>query len=76
MNEYVPIPGFFDLSKLDLPPRKHKVYSDLQKLAAHYRITYNYQKQHNKIQLDHLKKMCAEMQMDLILNYDAIEKGV
>lgn len=72
---YKPIPGWFDLSKLDLPKKKFKAYSDLQLLGQHYQETYAYQKRHNNTQLEQLKELCAEMQLDLILNYNALEAG-
>jgi len=73
-KDYVAIPGWFDLSKLDLPARKFNAYADLQKLGQQYQDTYAYQQQHNSRQLDELKELCALMQMDLIQNYYALER--
>jgi len=72
---YVPLSGFFNLLNLDLPREKFNEYASLQKLGAEYKKTYDYQKQFNRIQLEKLKERCAEMSMDLILNYGALEKG-
>jgi len=74
-KDYVALPGWFDLSKLKLPMWKFRVYADLQKLGQHYQETYSYQKKFNDAQLGELKEHCAVMQMDLIVNYDALERG-
>ena len=72
---YVARTGWFDLSKLHLPELKLKAYGHLQELGEHYQKTYDYQKQFNNIQLIQLKELCAEMALDLITNYNALEKG-
>ena len=74
-KDYVAIPGWFDLSKLKLPLYKFRVYADLQRLGQQYQETYSYQKKFNATQLTELKEHCAVMQTDLILHYDALEKG-
>lgn len=71
--EYQPIPGWFDLSKLNLPKKKFKAYAELQRLGQLYQETYDYQKTHNSVQLEKLKELCAVMQLDLILHYNALE---
>ena len=71
---YKPIPGWFDLSKLDLPKRKFEAYRQLQVMGENYQKTLQYQKEHNKVQLEKLKELCAEMNLDLIINYGALEK--
>lgn len=71
---YKPIPGWFDLSKLNLPPDKLKTYRELQVLGEQYQKTLQYQKDHNNAQLQKIKELCAEMNIDLILNYGALEK--
>lgn len=71
---YRPIKGWFDLSKLDLPPNKFKTYAQLQVLGEQYQRTLQYQKEHNSVQLEKLKELCAEMNIDLIMNYGALEK--
>lgn len=73
MSEYMPCKGWFDLSKLDLPKKKFERYAKLQKIGQFYQETYQYQKKYNPIQLSQIKEMCAEMSMDLILNYKALE---
>lgn len=70
---YVPIAGWFDLTKLALPKDKFRAYAKLQQLGTYYQKTYAYQKQFNTAQLERVKEMCAEMSMDLILNYNALE---
>ena len=65
--------GWFDLSKLNIPTYKLRAYSKLQILGEHYQKTLQYQKQHNNIQLEKLKELCAEMNIDLILNYNALD---
>lgn len=72
--QYRPIKGWFDLSKLDLPPDKFKAYSELQVLGEQYQQTFQYQKGHNSMQLEKIKELCAEMNIDLIMNYGALEK--
>jgi hypothetical protein len=72
--QYKPIPGWFDLSKLDLPKRKFEAYRQLQVMGENYQKTLQYQKEHNKAQLEKLKELCAEMNLDLIINYGALEK--
>lgn len=72
--QYQPIEGWFDLAKLDLPVDKFNAYAKLQMLGAAYQKTYAYQKQFNRVQLEKIKEMCAEMSLDLILNYGALEK--
>ena len=72
--QYKPIKGWFDLSKLDLPPDKLKAYAQLQVLGEHYQQTFQYQKEHNSVQLEKLKELCAEMSIDLITNYGALDK--
>ena len=74
-KDYVAVPGWFDLSKLKLPLRKFRTYADLQQLGQQYQATYSYQKKYNAAQLAQLKEFCAEMQADLILHYDALERG-
>jgi len=71
--QYKPIDGFFDLTKLDLPRDKFNAYAKLQRLGASYQRTYAYQKQYNRVQLEKLKGLCAQMSMDLIMNYGALE---
>ena len=71
---YKPIPGWFDLSKLDLPKRKFEAYRQLQVIGENYQKTLQYQEEHNKVQLEKLKELCAEMNLDLIINYGALEK--
>jgi hypothetical protein len=71
---YRPIPGWFDLSKLNLPKEKFKAYSQLQVLGENYQKTLQYQKEHNKPQFEKLKELCAEMNLDLIINYGALER--
>jgi len=71
---YKSINGWFDLSKLNLPSDKLRAYTNLQKLGAKYQKTYAYQKQFNRVQFERLKEMCAEMSLDLILNYGALEQ--
>ena len=73
-REYIAISGWFDLSKLDLPARKFNAYADLQKMGQQYQDTLAHQKRYNARQLDELKELCALMQMDLIQNYDALER--
>ena len=70
---YKPVSGWFDLSKLDLPKDKLRTYTNLQKLGAEYQKTYAYQKRFNLIQLEQLKELCSQMELDLILNYGALE---
>lgn len=72
--QYRPIKGWFDLSKLNLPPDKFKAYAQLQVLGEQYQQTFQYQKEHNFVQLEKIKELCAEMNIDLILNYEALEK--
>lgn len=72
--QYQPIKGWFDLSKLNLPRDKFKKYAELQVFGEHYQRTLQYQKEHNSVQLEHLKMLCAEMNIDLILNYGALEQ--
>lgn len=71
--EYTPIPGWFDLSKLTLPKKKFEAYAELQQLGQLYQDSYDYHKKHNGIQLAYLQELCARMQLDLILNYNALE---
>lgn len=71
---YTPIKGWFDLSKLNLPVKKFNAYAGLQRLGNHYQQTYQYQKKYNSTQLAKLRALCAEMNLDLIMNYEAIEK--
>lgn len=73
--KYTPIKGWFDLSKLNLPKGKFKAYAELQQLGEYYQKTYAYQKKYNNAQLAVTKELCAEMQMDLITNYGALDKG-
>lgn len=73
---YLPIKGWFDLSKLSLPPDKFKAYAQLQVLGEQYQQTFQYQKEHNNVQLEKIKELCVEMNIDLIMNYGALEKGV
>lgn len=72
---YKPIPGWFDLSKLDLPREKIEIYRQLQVLGEQYQRTIQYQKEHNRPQFEKLKELCAEMNIDLILNYGALDKA-
>lgn len=72
--EYRPIKGWFDLSKLKLPLAKFKRYAELQVLGGQYQRTLQYQKDKNSAQLEKLKQLCAEMNLDLILNYGALEQ--
>ena len=72
---YRPIPGWFDLSNLDLPKEKFEAYRQLQILGEQYQQTIQYQKEHNRSEFDKLKELCAEMNIDLILNYDALKKA-
>ena len=72
--QYKPIQGWFDLSKLNLPPKKFKCYAELQVLGENYQKTLQYQKEHNNAQLEKLKELCAEMNIDLIMNYGALER--
>lgn len=72
---YKPIRGWFDLSQLGLPKDKFETYRQLQVLGEQYQRTIQYQKEHNKPQLEKLKELCAEMNIDLILNYGALEKA-
>lgn len=69
---YKPIPGWFDLSQLSLPKEKFEAYRQLQVLGEQYQRTIQYQKEHNKPQLEKLKELCAEMNIDLIVNYGAL----
>lgn len=71
---YKPIPGWFDLSRLDLPKEKFEAYRQLQVLGEQYQRTIQYQKEHNRPQFEKLKELCAEMNVDLILNYGALDK--
>jgi len=71
---YRPIKGWFDLSKLNLPPDKFKAYAQLQVLGEQYQQTFQYQKEHNSVQLEEIKELCAEMNINLIMNYGALEK--
>lgn len=71
--EYTPIPGWFDLSKLGLPKKKFEAYAEIQQLGQLYQDTYDYQKQFNNAQIERLQELCAVMQLDLILNYGALE---
>jgi len=70
---YTPIKGWFDLSKLNLPVLKFNKYAQLQHLGNLYQQSYRYQKMYNPVQLAKLKTLCAEMNLDLIVNYGAIE---
>lgn len=72
---YTPIEGWFDLSKLDLPTEKFNRYAKLQRLGDLYQRTIEYQRKNNNIQMQWLKSLCAEMQMDLICNYGAQERS-
>lgn len=72
---YRPIPGWFDLSQLDLPKWKFEAYRQLQVLGEQYQRTIQYQKDHNRAEFEKLKELCAEMNIDLILNYGALEKA-
>lgn len=72
---YKPIHGWFDLSKLDLPKEKFETYRQLQVLGEQYQRTIQYQREHNKPQFEKLKELCAEMNIDLILNYGALDKS-
>jgi len=74
MKSYVPTKGWFDLSKLNLPKDKFKAYAELQCLGENYQKTLQYQKEHNNVQFEKLKELCAEMNIDLILNYGALER--
>ena len=74
-KDYVAVPGWFDLSKLKLPLWTFRVYADLQQLGQQYQRTYSYQKKYNATQLAEIKEHCAVMQTDLIVNYDALERG-
>jgi hypothetical protein len=71
---YKPIPGWFDLSKLGLPKNKFETYRQLQVLGENFQKTLQYQREHNSIQLEQIKELCAEMNLDLIINYGALEK--
>lgn len=71
---YHPIKGWFDLSRLNLPPDKFKTYAELQVLGEQYQRTLQYQKEHNSVQLEKIKELSAEMNIDLIMNYGALEK--
>jgi hypothetical protein len=70
---YAPITGWFDLSQLNLPKKKFEAYRPLQVLGEQYQKTIQYQKKYNKSQLEKLKELCAEMNIDLILNYGALD---
>lgn len=72
---YRPIPGWFDLSRLDLPKEKFEAYRQLQVLGQQYQQTIQYQKEHNQPQFEKLKELCAEMNIDLILNYGALDEA-
>lgn len=72
---YTPIPGWFDLSKLNLPKQKFEAYRQLQVMGETYQKTLQYQKAHNNAQLEKIKELCAEMNIDLIVNYGALEKA-
>ena len=72
---YRPIPGWFDLSKLNLPKEKFESYRQLQVIGEQYQRTIQYQRDYNKPQFEKLKELCAEMNIDLILNYGALEKA-
>ena len=72
---YKPLPGWFDLSQLNLPKEKFEAYRQLQVLGEQYQRTVQYQKENNKPQFEKLKELCAEMNIDLILNYGALEKA-
>lgn len=74
MSDYVPINGWFDLSKLNLPKTKFKQYAELQRLGDEYQKKRDYYKKHNNAQWEQLKELCAKMNIDLILNYGALEK--
>lgn len=74
IEPYTPMNGWFNLLNLNLPREKFSAYAKLQKRGEHYQRTYAYQKQHNRVQLDKLKELCAEMSLDLILNYGALEQ--
>jgi len=71
---YKPIPGWFDLSRLNLPKDKFEAYCQLQVLGEQYQKTIQYQKDNNKVQFEKLKELCAEMNFDLICNYGALDK--
>ena len=73
-SQYTPIKGWFDLSKLNLPPEKFKAYAELQVLGEQYQQTLQYQKECNSTQFEKLKELCAEMNIDLIVNYGALER--
>lgn len=72
---YKSIPGWFDLSKLNLPKAKFEAYRRLQVLGKQYQRTIQYQKEHNRPQFEKLKELCAEMNIDLILNFGALDKS-
>lgn len=71
---YAPIKGWIDLSKYNLSPRKLKAYGELQRLGNDYQETYGYQKQFNRTQLEKIKELCAEMQMDVVLGERGSDK--
>ena len=71
--EYVPIEGWFDLSKLKLPQAKLKKYAEIQKLGEQYQKNSAYHKMHNNTQDEKLKQIVAERQFDLISNYNALD---
>ena len=73
---YTPIPGWFDLSRLNLPRAKMKQYAELQALGAEYQATRTYQMQYNRGQYEKLQELCAKMQIDLIMNYGALEQDM
>lgn len=70
---YTPIPGWFNLSKLNLPRKKFEAYRQLQVLGESYQKTLQYQKEYNSVQFEKLKELCAEMNIDLIMNYGALD---
>ncbi|WP_312942878.1 hypothetical protein [Oscillibacter sp.] len=72
---YKTIPGWFDLSRLYLPKGKFEAYRKLQVLGEQYQQTIQYQKEHNRTEFEKLKELCAEMNIDLILNYGALEEA-
>lgn len=72
---YTPIPGGFDLSKLNLPKRKLEAYRELQVLGEEYQRKRQYYKKYNKVQHEMLEELLARMNLDLILNYGALEEA-
>ena len=57
----------------DLHYHRWVSYAELQRLGQLYQEQYDYHKKYNRAQLEKLKELCAVMQLDLILHYNALE---